>query len=91
MPDKRQRISQMVFCGGYIEIHPSCSKCISRFCTQHQGGSFSIWEGGGTKKGGRDKESIKDHPPATLGRVDYMDIRLYQADQEMSRMFGEDR
>ena len=32
----------------------------------------SAWEGGETQKGGRDKESIKDPPPATLGRVDYI-------------------
>ena len=72
MPDKWQRISQLVFRGGYLDIHPSCSDCISRSCTQHQGGVCSAWEGGETQEGGRDKESIKDCPPATLGRVDYL-------------------
>ena len=39
--DKCHRIAQMVFCGGCLEIHPSCSECISRSCTQHQGGRCS--------------------------------------------------
>ena len=29
--------------------------------------------------------------PATLGRVDYLDKRFYQADREMARIFGDDR
>ena len=51
----------------------------------------STREGGETQKGGEDKESIKDRPPATLGRGDYLGKRFYQAGREMARMFGEDR
>ena len=45
----------------------------------------STWEGGETQKCGKDKEL-----PATLGWVDYLGKRLYQADQETERMFGDD-
>ena len=81
----------MVICGRYLEIHPSCSGCKSRSCTQNQGGGCRTWEGGETQKGGRDKKSIKDQPPATLGWVDYMGKMVDQADQEKARMFVEDR
>ena len=43
-PDKWQRIAHMVFCGGDLEIHPSCAECISLSCTQHQrGGCSTEW------------------------------------------------
>ena len=38
-----------------------------------------------------EKKSIKDSPPATQGREEYMVSRLDQAAREMERMFGEDR
>ena len=47
--------------------------------------------GGETQQGGRDKAAIKDHPPATLGRLDYLGKRLDQAGREMARMIDEDR
>ena len=59
----------MVFRGEYLEIHPSGSECILKSCIQHQGSRCSTWEGREAQRGGRDKESFKDHPPATLGRV----------------------
>ena len=43
-PHKWQRISQMVFCGGCLEIHPDEAGCISSSCTQHQAGRCSICE-----------------------------------------------
>ena len=55
VPDKQLRISQMVFCGGCLEIHPSGSGCISRSDTQHQGGGCSTWECGRDQKDGTDK------------------------------------
>ena len=55
------------------------------------GYTCSTWEGGETQKGGEDKESIKDQPPATLGRVDYLGKRLYQVEREMARMFDDER
>ena len=36
VPDTLKRISQMVFCGGCLEIHPSDSGCLSRLDTQHE-------------------------------------------------------
>ena len=75
VPDRGQTISQNLFCGRYLEIHPSCSECISRSCTQHQGGGSSKWKGGETHKSVKDKESIKGQLPATLGRVDYLGKR----------------
>ena len=51
----------------------------------------SPWEDGETQKCGKGKESIKDQPPATLDRVDYLGKRLYQADREMARMFGDNK
>ena len=41
MPDKWQRVSQMVFCGGCLEINPEETGDISRSCDQHQGGVCS--------------------------------------------------
>ena len=37
-------------------------------------------KGQDTQKGRRDRKSIKDQLPATLGQVDYMGKRLYQMD-----------
>ena len=42
MPDQWQRISQMAFCGGFLEIFPVEYGSISSFCTQHQGGGCSV-------------------------------------------------
>ena len=44
MPDKWQRIAQMVFCGLCLEINPVEYGYISSSCTQHQGGECSISE-----------------------------------------------
>ena len=33
-PDKRQRISQMLFCGGCLEIHLDEAGCISSSCKE---------------------------------------------------------
>ena len=41
IPDKWQRISQMVFCGGFLEINTEVMGDISRSCTQHQGSGCS--------------------------------------------------
>ena len=41
-PDKWERILQMVFRGGGLEINPVGYGSISSFCTQHQGGGCSI-------------------------------------------------
>ena len=41
-PDKWQRILQMVFCGGCLEIHSYEARCISSSCTKHQGCECSI-------------------------------------------------
>ena len=46
----------------------------------------NTWEGGDTHKRVKDKESIKDRPATTLGRVDYLGKRLFKADREMARM-----
>ena len=51
----------------------------------------STREGIEAQKDVRDKESITDSQPATLGWGDYMGKRLDQANREMARMFGEDR
>ena len=91
VPDRGQTISQNLFCGRYLEIHPSCSECISRSCTQHQGGRCSILEGRETQMSGKDKEPDKDQLPASSGRMDYLGKRLSQADCEMEIMFSEDR
>ena len=41
-PDKWQRISQMVFHGGGLEINPVGGGAISSLHTQHQGGGCSL-------------------------------------------------
>ena len=41
-PDKWQGISQMVFCGGCLEINPVEYGSISSSGTQHQGGGCSV-------------------------------------------------
>ena len=41
VPDKWQRISQMVFCNIVLEIHLVRGGAISSLRTQHQGGRFS--------------------------------------------------
>ena len=41
-PDKWQRIFQMVFCSGCLEINPVGYGSISSSCTQHQGGRCSV-------------------------------------------------
>ena len=51
----------------------------------------STWEGREAQKGVIGKESIKDRPPANLGRGDYVGKRFGQGDREMARMIGEDR
>ena len=73
----------MVFRGRFPKLHPSDSECISRSC--------SAWKCVGDQKGGMDKESIKNRPPATHGGEDYTVHRLDQADQEIERMFGNGR
>ena len=42
VPDKWQRILQMVFCGGGLEINPVGDGAISSLCTQHQAGGCSV-------------------------------------------------
>ena len=42
IPDKWQSISQMVFLGRGLEINHNKAGCISRSCTQHQGGGCSV-------------------------------------------------
>ena len=59
LPDKWQWISQMVFRGGCLEIHPYASGCISRSCTQHQGGRCSVGECRVEQEGRVDKRSKK--------------------------------
>ena len=59
VPDKWQRISQMVFRGICLEIYPDDAGCISIFFTQHRGGECSICKAK-VKLGGRiDKRSMK--------------------------------
>ena len=41
-PDKWQRILQMVFCSGGLEIYSVGYESISSSCTQHQGGGCSV-------------------------------------------------
>ena len=43
VPDKFQRISQMVFCNGVLESHPVGDKVLSSHRVQHQGGGCSIF------------------------------------------------
>ena len=43
-PDKFQKISQMVFCNGVLEIHPIGDGVLSSPCVQHQGGGCSALE-----------------------------------------------
>ena len=91
VPDKWQRISQMVFRGGCLEIHPQASRCILRSCTQHQGGGCSTCECRVEQKGRIDKESIKHRPSTMQGREDYTVNKLYQVAQEMKKLFDKDR
>ena len=51
----------------------------------------STWGCVGDKKGVTDNRSMKYHPPAIQGGEDYMVYRLYLADQEMKKLFNEDR
>ena len=39
----------------------------------------------------KDKEPVKDRPPASTGRMDYLGKRLSLVDREMVRMLSEDR
>ena len=85
------RISQMVFHGRCLEIHPYASGCISRSCTQHQGGRCRVFECWVDQKGRIDKRSIK-HPPSTMQvGEDYTVNKLYLAAREMKKLFKEDR
>ena len=43
-PDKFQKISQMVFCNGVLEIHPVGDGVLSSPRVQHQGGGCSALE-----------------------------------------------
>ena len=73
----------MVFCGGCLEIHLYASTCISKSCTQHQGGGCSVCEFRVEQEGRVDKRSMK-HPSSTLqGGEDYKVKKLYLADREM--------
>ena len=69
-PDKWQRISQMVFHGGCLEIHPEYAGCISRSCTQHQGGGCSICEAKMELGGRIDKRPLKYHLTTLQGNED---------------------
>ena len=71
VPDKQQRISQMVFCGGCLEIHSYDSGCISRFCTQLQGGGCSICEFRVEQEMRVDKRSMNYRPSTLQGRENY--------------------
>ena len=42
VPDKWQRISQMVFCDGGHEINPVGGRAVSSLRSQHQGGGCSV-------------------------------------------------
>ena len=42
IPDKWQKISQMVFDGRGLGINTNEARCISSSCTQHQGGRCSV-------------------------------------------------
>ena len=42
IPDKFQRISQMVFRNGVLERHPVADGVLSSHCVQHQGGRCSV-------------------------------------------------
>ena len=52
----------MVFHGGGIELNPNEPGCISRSCTQHQGGRCSKCECRVDQKGIPDKRSTKALP-----------------------------
>ena len=82
----------MVFCGRCLEIHPDDAGCISRSCTQHQGGGCSIWEAK-VELGGRiDKRSMKYNPSTLQGGEGYpTSSNLYLANREMDKQFNEDR
>ena len=43
-PDTFQKISQIVFRNGVLEIHPIGDRVLSSPCVQHQGGGCSAWE-----------------------------------------------
>ena len=45
----------------------------------------------GDRKGGTDRKSMKYRPPAFQGGEDYMVNWLYIVDQEMKKLFNEDR
>ena len=83
----------MVFCGGCLEIHPDEAGCISRSCTQHQGGSgCSICEAKVELGWRKDKKSMKYRLSALQGRGDYLTVsKLYLASREMDKRFNEDR
>ena len=44
IPDKFQKISQMVFCNGILESHPVGDGVLSSHRVQHQGGGCSTLE-----------------------------------------------
>ena len=92
MPDKWQRISQLVFCPWCLEINPDVIGCISSSCTQHQGGGCSLC-GAKARLGERgDKRSMKNCPSTWQGGEDYqVDSKLYLAEEEMNRLFYDDR
>ena len=80
----------MVFCGWFLEIHPCASGCISRSCTQHQGGMHSICEFRVEQEGRVDKKFMKHCPSTLQGGEDYTINKLYLVGREMDKLFDED-
>ena len=82
----------MVFPGGCLEINPDEARCISSSCTQHQGCGCSAWEDKAWLVERGDKRSLKNHPSTWQGGGDYQTVsRLDLAEEEMDRMFNDDR
>ena len=82
----------MVFHGRCLEIHPDVAKCISSSCTQHQGGGFSICEAKAWFGERGDKRSIKNRLSSWQGGKDFQAVgKLYRAEEEMDRLFNDDR
>ena len=84
VPDKWQRIAQIVFRGGYLEIYPSGSECISRSGTQHQGGGCRTWE--------CDKKGVWStaHQLSKAERIIWSTGYIFRP-KKMKKLFKEDR
>ena len=89
--DKLLTISQMVFPGVCLEIHPKALGCISRSCTQHHEGRCSVRECRVDQEGGMDNRFLKHCPSTMQVGEDYTVNNLYLADRELKNLFNEDR